>query len=186
MFHQNEPDADVDPKFLRCCGRIHVRKLASIIAFLRCCGRIHVRKLVSIIAVIQFVLLIPCSYNVGGFSKFIAIAFGAIVFALVLLADKEEKPQYYVPYLLYMGLGIILVPIAMAVVVALMFTSPETLGPDFDKHKNAVVLIMVIFVIIGAIFEAIHMYCWLIVYGARRSMLQVNSEQTAPLSDSQA
>uniref|UniRef100_A0AC34QD99 Uncharacterized protein n=1 Tax=Panagrolaimus sp. JU765 TaxID=591449 RepID=A0AC34QD99_9BILA len=105
MFRQHSFDVE-KPEYRRCCG-IHVRKLASFVA---------------IIFLSLTIFSIPNTFFVASssISWGIALAIQNVIavtsFALVLLADKSQKPQYYLPCLFYLGLQfVLLLPLLLIV-----------------------------------------------------------------------
>uniref|UniRef100_A0AC34QZ46 Lysosomal-associated transmembrane protein 4B n=1 Tax=Panagrolaimus sp. JU765 TaxID=591449 RepID=A0AC34QZ46_9BILA len=152
MFRQNYLDIE-KPEYQSCC-----------------CG-VHVRKLASILAIIFLALTIPSFFANRGVPQLINVIVAAVVYVFLLLADKQQKPEFYLPFLIYMGLCIIALPILYVAVAILLFTSPDTLGPTFNDHKNEKVLILIIVFVVCAIVEALYVFFWRVVYGARRYMI---------------
>uniref|UniRef100_A0AC34QZ68 Uncharacterized protein n=1 Tax=Panagrolaimus sp. JU765 TaxID=591449 RepID=A0AC34QZ68_9BILA len=158
LFRQNYPDIE-DPEYLKCCGHIHVRKLARYIAFI-----------FLILTAFEIFLMV-------NYSRYYVIDFIFVtnVFIFVLLAEKLQKPGFYLPSLVYLGFYIIVgIPLLFICITVRFFTSPETLGPDAEKIKDVSEKLLFVFIIFAtcAILEAIYIYFWEVIYDARHYMIK--------------
>ncbi|KAE9547151.1 hypothetical protein FO519_009637 [Halicephalobus sp. NKZ332] len=138
MSSTNHPDV-YDKRYTTCCG-CHIRNYATNFTI--------------------FMMVLQClSIFTGGV---ISAVTSLIILGLVVYADKAEKPWAYMPYLILVGTGIVLLLISMVV----MFFIDMNGNPRLPREAIPIILVIML---IGVLISTYH---WSLVYRARKYMLR--------------
>uniref|UniRef100_A0A914DAI4 Uncharacterized protein n=1 Tax=Acrobeloides nanus TaxID=290746 RepID=A0A914DAI4_9BILA len=143
-----------------CCGCIHVRLGANIIAVL---------TLLPIIVVIVSFILQGRWVECGGFiaGEIVLI----IICSLIFVADKKENYLFYLPYLIVKGIAIALILAVSIFLWAMGSSTPEFYKQNKSKEEVQVWTFSVAgFLLLIALF---YIWWWSVVYKAYKYMQNV-------------
>jgi len=114
----------------------------------------------------------------------------SLIYVAVLLADKWEKPVLYLPFLIVVGFGLILMIVEIVAFIVLIFLPPEflkelfnhstvassistsTISPEGSTNRTIFIVTLTVTITILIISELIGLYCWNVVRRARTYMLE--------------
>jgi len=148
-----------------------------------CCGTFHVERGAYWIAVVGLVMcalsLFP-SILLSSWSSVVSLVISVLIYVGIIVAQRKQQPQWYLPYLILNGIGIVLIPLYIILcAVAMVYMSEffhQLVKPDDYKPYTEEQVIFGARIILGvaivamAISEALSIWFESVVYRAYKFM----------------